>query len=195
MRFRRQIRCFFMTALLACFAAAPVFASEEGADDPVNSNLGWVFRVINFLIVAYGAWYAFAKWLPNIFRERAEGIASSISEAAQAKQEAKRLLHEAEEKLERLDLEIGVMHERAQRDAAAEAERIRAATREEAAKIGRAAEMEIQAAERAARMELKGLAAQLAVEDAEEELRGKMSPATEAALFRAFVSDLGRSAN
>ncbi len=87
------------------------------------------------------------------------------------------------------------MRASAQRDGAAEAERIRDAAREEAAKIDRAAEMEIQAAERAARMELKALGAQLAVERAEGVLRGKMTPTTEAALFRAFVGDLGRSAN
>jgi F-type H+-transporting ATPase subunit b len=195
MRFRRLVHFILLIALLVCFAAAPVLASEEGGDDPVNSNLGWVFRIINFLIVAYGAWYGFARLLPNIFRARAEGIAASISDAARAKREAERLLREAAGKLERLDLEVGVMQERAQRDAAAEAERIRAAAREEASKVERAAALEIQAAERAARMELKALAAQLAVERAEAVLRGEMTPAAEATLFRAFVSDLERSAN
>ncbi|MBI1737834.1 MAG: ATP synthase F0 subunit B [Acidobacteria bacterium] len=194
MRFRRLMLSIFMIALLSLMAA-PAFASEAGGDDPVNSNLGWAFRVVNFLIVACGVWYVFAKKLPNIFRERAEGISASISDAAQAKQEAERLLREAEEKTARLEQEVAGMRANAQRDAAAEAERIRTTAREEAAKIERAAAMEIQAAERAARMELKALAAQLAVERAEVELRGKMTPATEAALFRAFVSDLGRSAN
>ena len=92
-------------------------------------------------------------------------------------------------------MEVNVLRENAQRDAAAEAERIRTAAREEAAKIERALEMEIVAAERTARMELKARAARMAVERAEAELRGKITPETEAALFRAFVSDLGRSAN
>jgi F-type H+-transporting ATPase subunit b len=195
MTLRRRIHSILAIALLACLMAAPVLASEEGRDDPVNSNLGWVYRIINFLIVASGLWYAFGKVLPSVFRARAEEISSSISMAAQAKQEAERLLREAEKKLEQLDLEIGVMRERAERDAEAEAERIRAAAKEEASKIQRAAAMEIQAAERAARMELKALAAQLAVERAEAVLLGKMTPATDAALFHAFVSDLGRSAN
>lgn len=195
MRFRRLILSLFTMGLLVCLAAAPILASEEGSEDPVSSNAGLVFRLINFLIVAYGAWYLFGRVLPKTFRARAEGIAGAISEAAQAKQDAERRLREATKKLDRLDLEVNVLRENAQRDAAAEAERIRAATREEAAKIERAAEMEILAAERAARMELKALAAQLAVERAETVLRGEMTPATEAALFRAFVSDLGRSVN
>ncbi|MCL4522610.1 MAG: ATP synthase F0 subunit B [Acidobacteria bacterium] len=195
MSFRRWLLLMSTLGLLVCLVAAPVLASEEGGANPVFSTTGLVFRILNFLIIAYGAWYLFAKKLPGAFHARAEGIAASISDAARAKQEAERLLREAEEKTAQLGQEVAAMRATAQRDAAAEAERIRAATREEAAKIERAAEMEIQAAERAARMELKALGAQLAVERAEGALRGKMTPATEAALFRAFVGDLGRSAN
>jgi len=195
MTLRQLIRAIFALALLVCLLAAPVLASEEGGADPVNSNVGMVFRIINFLIVAYGFWYLFAKKLPGVFRARADEVSSLISSAAKAKQDAERLLHQATAKLDKLDLEIGVMRQRAERDAEAEAERIRAAAKEESSKIQRAAELEIQAAERAARMELKALAAQLAVERAETTLRGKMTPDTDAALFRAFVSDLARSVN
>lgn len=195
MSFRRLSLSIFTIGLLVCLAAGPVLASEEGGEDPVYSNAGLVFRLLNFLIVAYGAWYLFGRVLPKKFRARAQGIAGAILEAADSKQEAQRRLREAERKLDRLDLEIGVMRQAAARDAAAEAERIRSAAREEAAKIERAAEMEILAAERAARMDLRALAARLAVERAEATLRGKMTLTTEAALFRAFVSDLGRSAN
>jgi F-type H+-transporting ATPase subunit b len=195
MNFRRSLACVLMMAILACLAAAPALASETGDEDPVNTTTGFVFRVLNFLIVAYGVWYAFARRLPKFFRARAESIASAVSEAAQAKQEAQRQLRDAEKKLDHLDLEVNVLRENAQRDAAAESERIRTAAREDAAKVERAAELEIAAAERAARMELKAHAAQLAVERAEAMLRGKMTPDTDAALFRAFVSDLGRSAN
>lgn len=195
MRFRRLILFILTVGLLVCVAAAPLLASEAGSEDPVFSNTGLVFRLINFFIVAYGAWYLFGRVLPNWFHGRAKRITSSISESTQAKKDAERRLREAEGKLARLDLEVGVIQESAERDATAEAERIRALAREEAAKIERAAEMEIVAAERAARMELKALAARLAVERAEAVLRGKMTPAAEAALFHAFVSDLERSVN
>jgi F-type H+-transporting ATPase subunit b len=181
--------------MVVCLAPALAVAGEAAGEDPVNTTTGFVFRILNFLIVAYGVWYAFGKVLPKVFRARAEIIARAISEAAQAKQEAQRQLQDAEKKLDHLDLEVNVLRENAQRDAAAESERIRAAAREDAAKVERAAELEIAAAERAARMELKAHAAQLAVERAEAMLRGRMTPDAEAALFRAFVSDLGRSAN
>ncbi len=195
MNLRRLLLSLLTISLLVLVAAAPTLASEESGADPVNTTTGFVFRVLNFLIVAYGAWYVFGKVLPKTFRARAESISGAISEAAHAKQEAQQRLHDAEKKLDRMDLEVNVLRENAQRDSAAEAERIRAAAREEAAKIERAAEFEIVAAERAARMELKTQAAQLAVERAEAVLRGKMTPESEAALFRAFVGDLGRRAN
>jgi F-type H+-transporting ATPase subunit b len=195
MTLRQLIRAIFALALTICLLAIPVLASEEGGEDPVNSNVGMAFRIINFLIVAYGFWFLFAKKLPGAFRARADEVSSLITSAAKAKQEAANLLRKAARKLDQLDLEIGVMRERAQRDAQAEAERIRAAAQEEASKIQSAAELEVQAAERSARMELRALAAQLAVERAEALVRGKMTPATDAAIFQAFVSDLGRSAN
>jgi len=193
--YRRLILSLLTVATLVCVAAAPVMASEEGGEDPVYSNVGLVFRILNFLIVAYGAWYLFGRVLPKKFRARAESITGAISEAARAKQDAERLLREADAKLAKLDLEIGVIQENAQRDAAAEAERIRAAAREEAVKIERAAEMEILAAGRAAQMELTALAARLAVESAEAVLRKEMTQPTDESLFRAFLSDLARSAN
>lgn len=195
MSFRRLLLTIFMISMLVCLAAAPTLASGEGGGDPVYSNTGLAFRLINFLIVAAGIWYLFGRILPKRFRARAQGISDAISEAAHAKQDAERRMREAAKKLDRLDLEVNVLRENAQRDAEAEAERIRAAGREDAAKIERASAIEIAAAERAARMELKALAAQLAVERAEAALRGKLTPATEATLFRAFVSDLERSAN
>jgi F0F1-type ATP synthase membrane subunit b/b' len=66
---------------------------------------------------------------------------------------------------------------------------------EEAAKIRRAAEGEIGAAERAARIELKVLAARLAVERAEADIRSRITPQAEAALFRSFLGNLLESVN
>ncbi len=96
MSLRRLLLLMSTLGLLVCLVAAPVLASEEGGANPVFSTTGLVFRILNFLIIAYGAWYVFAKKLPGAFHARAEGIAASISDAARAKQEAERHLREAE---------------------------------------------------------------------------------------------------
>ena len=174
------------------FLAVPVSAAEE---NQLNAPLGWLFRWLNFAIVFGGVGYLLIRKAPVFFRSRAEAIVASITEAAHANAQAERRLREAEEKLRQLDREVAELRAAAQRDSAAEAERIQAVARDEAGKIERAAQAEMEAAERAARMELKALAARLAVERAEAILRERITPETQAVLFRSFLNDLARSAN
>ena len=197
--FRPYLRCFrFLFALAAVvllFAGSVHAAEEESSGDLFHQTIGWIFRWIHFVVVFGGLGYLLAKKGPAFFRQRAETIVASITESARIKEDAGRRLHEAEEKLARLDQDVAALREAARREAAAEAERIRSATQDEGRKIERAAQAEIQAAERAARMELKALAARLAVEQAEALIRQQMTPQTEAAILQSFVQNLGRSAN
>jgi F-type H+-transporting ATPase subunit b len=172
---------------------APVFAAEGGEESPVESPLGWAFRIINFAILFGGLLYLLVSKAPAFFKGRAAEIVSAITEAKRVKDEADEMLAEAQSKLARLDQEIAELRVAAKEDGAAEAERIRTMAREEEAKVGRAAQAEIDAAERAARMELRALAAQLAVERAEVVVKGRMTPEAQSALVRAFVENLGRA--
>lgn len=183
-------RWLLSTLALLLMTAGPVWAAEGGSSDPVQTPMGWAFRILNAVLVFGGLGWLLFKKAPAFFRRRAENIVSSITESAKVKAEADRKLRESEDKLARLDQEVTQMKAAAQHDAAAEFERIRATARDEAAKIERAAQAEIEAAERAARMELKALAARLAVERAEAMLRGRIDPATQSALVRQFVEHL-----
>jgi len=189
-KFLRALLGFAWSAALA----APGFASSEegGSSSPETSQLGWTFRILNFVILFGGLGYLL-RGAPAFFRERAERIVGAITEARRVKDEADRQLQTAQSKLVRLDQEVAELRADAVQDGVAEAERIRALAREEAAKIQRAALLEIEAAERAARMELKAAAARLAVERAEAIVKGRMTPEAQAALVRAFVENLGRA--
>jgi F-type H+-transporting ATPase subunit b len=169
--------------------AYPAAAAEESGDIAF-SPLGWIFRVINFLILAFLG-YRLLRRAPQWFRARADRIVSAIQESRLIKEEAEKLLRDSEQRLAGLDHEVVALRASAKQDAAAEMERIRVAAREEEAKIERAAEGEIEAAERAARLELKALAAQLAVERAEKVLQDQVTPERQAALVRGFVQNLG----
>ena len=192
---RRNLHWFALGVVVLLALALPAHASEEGGDNLFTAPIGWVFRWIQFIVVFGGVGYLLAKKAPAYFRRRAETIVASITESTKVREEAKRHLREAEEKLRRLDQELAEMRQGAQREAAAEAERIRAATQDDAKKIERAAQGEIDAAERAARMELKALAARLAVERAEVLIRKQMTPQTESALLQSFTRNLAGSAN
>lgn len=179
--------------LVFAAAAVPAFASEGGgSSSPETTPLGWALRVVNFLVLAFGLGYLM-RGAPAFFRARAGRIVSAITEARRVKDEADRLLRDAERKLAGLPQEVEALRAAAKQDGTAEAERIRAMARDEAAKIERAGQLEIEAANRAAQMELKAAAARLAVEKAEAIVKGRMTPEVQAGLVRAFVENLGRA--
>jgi F-type H+-transporting ATPase subunit b len=180
--------------VLVLVGALPLLA-QEGEASPADSTIGWVFRWLNFAIVFGAIGYFAVKKGGPYFRGRAEEIARMIAEGTRAREAAERQRQEAQAKLANIEREVAEMRAEANRDAEAEAQRLRALAREEAEKIERAAQAEIVAAERAARMELKAFAARLAVERAETLLREELTPKSEAALFQAFVQELGRSVN
>ncbi len=178
---------------LFCFAVPAI--AQETEPSPADSPTGWVFRWINFAIVAALLVYAFRKASPA-FRARAEEISRKIAEGSRAREAAEKQRQEVRAKLAAIDAEVATMRAEARRGAEAEVERIRALAKSESEMIDRAAQAEIAAAERAARLELKSFAARMAVEHAEALLRdGLLTPDTEAALFRTFVTELERSPN
>jgi F-type H+-transporting ATPase subunit b len=175
--------------LLLLFVVTSAHAAEE-AGNPVAEHATEIFRWINFAIVAGLLLWVFGKLLPPKFRSQAEVIGSAIAKATAAKNEADRLLHEAEAKLANLQKEVVELRAVAERESVAEVERIRKATQVEAQKIGVAAKAEIEAAERAARLELKSLAAKLAVDGAESLLTKQLTPQAQESLVSAFVKSL-----
>jgi F-type H+-transporting ATPase subunit b len=175
--------------------AGPLLAAEEAAPDPADTATGTIFRWLNFLLVMGGIAYLIGKFGGPYFRSHAEGIAKSIRDAAEMRAASERELREVDERVASLNLEIQELRRVAVRESAAEAERLRELARVEAERIHNAARAEIVASERVARQELRAIAARLATERAAEITRGRMDPATDAALFRAFVGELERRAS
>ena len=190
-----------VTIAMACVlfvfvpAALPVLAAEGAQPDPAQSPVGLIFRWLNFAIVFGGIGYLLAKYGGAFFRGNAKAIAASIIEASAAKAEADGELRAVETKIARLDWEVKEMHEAGRRDSAAEAERLRVSGQAEIEKIKLAARAELSASERAAQQELRGLAASMAVDRAATLVAAGMSPQVRANMFRAFLGNLGRSAN
>lgn len=178
-------------AFLFFLTVMPASAAEGG--DETSSPLGWTFRWIHFAIVFGLIIFLLMKKAPAFFRSRAESIAAAIAESGRGLAEGERRKKEAADKLASLEKELAEMRAGARRDGAAEAERIRAGARDEVAKIDRAAQGEIVAAARAARSELKAVAARLAVTRAQAQLEKQMTPASEGAIFQAFVQQLSKS--
>jgi F-type H+-transporting ATPase subunit b len=176
-------------ALVFFCVALNAHAAEEGGNS-TTERMNEIFKWINFAIVAAALIWLFAKKLPAWFRGNAETINSAITKATAAREEAERLVREAETKLANLKQEIAELQAAAKHEAAEEGERIRALAQSDAKKVGIAAQAEIEAAERSARLELKALAAALAVDGAESLLAKQLTPAAQESLMDNFVKSL-----
>jgi F-type H+-transporting ATPase subunit b len=172
------------------FAAVTARAAEESGGSAGAQTTTEIFKWINFAIVIGAIVWVFAKALPPRFRSNAESISYAITKATAAREEAERLLREAEMKLANLQKEVAELRAEAERESAAEVERIRAVTKSDMQKITVAAKAEIEAAERAARVELKSLAAKLAVDGAESLLAKQLTPTAQESLVSVFVKSL-----
>ena len=152
----------------------------------------WLSMVLNFAVIAAVIIWAGRKFLPGIFRDRTLAIQRAMQEAQKASEEARRRLAEIESRLQKLDVEIGMMRDSAEKEGAAEEARIKAAAEEDARKIIAAAGQEIEAAGKAARRLLTAHAAELAVGLAKKQIH--VDAATDQGLVRNFAGQLGSAA-
>jgi F-type H+-transporting ATPase subunit b len=149
--------------------------------------------VLNFVVIAGAIVWASRKFLPGIFRDRTAAIQKAMQEAQKASEEARRRLADIESRLQKLDVEIGMMRDAAEKEGEAEEARIKAAAEEDAHKIVTMAEQEIVAAVKAARRQLTAHAADLAVGLAQKQIH--VDPATDQALVRNFAGQLGSASD
>jgi F-type H+-transporting ATPase subunit b len=140
----------------------------------------WLSYVLNFVVIAGAIVWASRKFLPGIFRDRTAAIQKAMQEAQKASEEARRRLADIESRLQKLDVEIGMMRDAAEKEG-------------EAHKIVAMAEQEIVAAVKAARRQLTAHAADLAVGLAQKQIH--VDPATDQALVRNFAGQLGSASD
>jgi F-type H+-transporting ATPase subunit b len=151
----------------------------------------WLCFILNFAVIAALFVWAGRKYLPAMFRDRTAAIQRAMQEAQKASEEARRKLAEIETRLQKLDVEIGMMRDQAEKEGAAEEARIQTTAEEDARKIVASAEQEIAAAAKAARRQLTAHAAELAVGIAAKQIR--VDAATDQALVRDFAAQLATS--
>ena len=151
----------------------------------------WLCFILNFAVIAALFVWAGRKYLPGMFRDRTAAIQRAMQEAQKASEEARRKLAEIESRLQKLDVEIGMMRDQAEKEGAVEEARIQTTAEEDARKIVASAEQEIAAAAKAARRQLTAHAAELAVGVAAKQIR--VDAATDQALVRDFAAQLATS--
>jgi len=143
---------------------------------------------LNFAIIVVIVFWAARKFVPGMLRNRSASIQQALEEARTASQDANRRLADIENRLRKLDVEIGQMQATAEKEAQAEEGRIQKAAEEDIRKVALAAEQEIAAAAKQARRELTTHTAGLAIALARQQIN--VDSNTDQVLVRTFASKL-----
>ena len=142
----------------------------------------------NFAIVVAIVVWAGYKIVPGMLRSRNAAIQTALEDARAASQDANLRLADIDNRLRRLDVEIGQMQATAEKEAEAEEGRILRAGEEDIRKVVLAAEHEIDLAAKQARRELSTHTASLATSLARQQIN--VDSNTDQVLVRTFATKL-----
>ena len=163
-------------------------ATEGGHGGKAEPSILWKWA--NFAMLAGGLGYMIGKAGPAFFRGRTAEIQKGIVEAARQKKDAEARAAETDRKLATLQAEIDDLRRTAKQEVAAEGERVRKDTEQQLAKIREHRDQEIASATKHAKQELKAYSAQLAIQLAEQKIRGELTPPKETELIDGFLKGL-----
>lgn len=175
----------FSTVVLCCLSGWPILASD-GVD--------WVdffARVINTGIFAFILYYLLKEPVRDFFSKRAKGIQENLKAAETAKTEAESRLQEIELRMANLEAELEDIERQAREEAAREKQRIKEQAALEAERMLASARTEIENTRRQAVHALRVFVADLALDQAREQLGTQLSEAHQQRLFEAFTNELG----
>ena len=195
----------FYLALLIC-AGGLTFAPRASAQEPAKSSessqteergkdpwLWWKLGNLVILVAILG--YLIKKRGSGFFDRRTAQIQAGMQEAEKTRREADERVADMERRIASLGDEIERMRSAMRHEMAAEGERIRLETERHLNKIQVQAEQEIESMTKRARRELKMYAAGLALQSAEEQLKGRVSKDLEDRLVASFIDGLRQGAD
>ena len=146
-----------------------------------------LFEFINFAIIMLAIVIPIARFLPKVMRKRSITLSHNLETARKTTADANARLSAVEAQLSRLDEEIAKMKAQVEEESKQDEARIKASIEEERARIVASAEQEISAAAALAKRSLRHFAADLAIEQAAQQL--VLTPDTDRALIAEFISE------
>lgn len=149
-----------------------------------------LFEFINFAIVALAIVIPLVRIMPKVIRQRAETLKHDLEVARKMTADAGARLSAVEARLSKLDAEIAAIRAQVEEESKLDEQRIKASIGEESSRIVASAEQEIAAAAAQARRGLRYFVADLAIEQAAQQL--VLTPDTDRALIAEFVGDAAK---
>jgi F-type H+-transporting ATPase subunit b len=149
-----------------------------------------IFEFLNFAIIVLAIVVPLWKFLPKYLRGRREKLSADIESARKVTEEANVRLSAVAAQLSHLDEEIAKFRAEVERQSEGDEARIKASLKEESERILKSAEQEIDSAAAQARRVLRNFAADLAIEQAAQQL--KLTAEADRELIAEFVGDVTR---
>ena len=181
----RRTACATRVLGLGIVFAASLLAQSGQEVETGDPWLGWKWA--NFLILAAGLGYLIRKHAPAFFQQRSREIQLGISEATKTKQEAEARAAVIERRLAGLESEITKLRAEAREEIAAEGGRISRETIHRLQRIQAQSTQEIELMSRAAKAELRKYSAELALDLAQQRIRGRMTKEAQDSLADKFL--------
>jgi F-type H+-transporting ATPase subunit b len=193
---RRSALVLYLALALASLAPRVASAQEGTPAHEIEESKGdpWIWwKWVNFLILAGGLGYLVGKSAPTFFRSRTDEIQRGIQEASKVRSDAEARAVAIELRMAGLHAEIEGIRANAHAEMEAEGERIRRETENQIRRIQDQSQQELAAFSKLAREELKSYAGSLALDMAEQRIRGRLDEGTQHRLVQVFVRDLQRA--
>jgi F-type H+-transporting ATPase subunit b len=165
--------------------SAVVTAAAKQLHLPVETAAR-AFEFLNFAIIALAVGIPLFRSLPKVLRSRSQKLRNDIESARKVTEDANARLSAVEAKLSSLDDEIRKFRAEVESESLQDEARIKASLEEERNRIVAAAGQEIGVAAAQARRSLRHYAADLAIEQATQQLT--LTPETDRALIAEFVT-------
>ncbi|MBW2503221.1 MAG: F0F1 ATP synthase subunit B [Deltaproteobacteria bacterium] len=181
----------FAVQLLMVLAPAFLFAATDGHVDGGAVLKDFIYRCINFALMAGLLAYFVTKPIRKGLKNRKDEIAKTLAEAEAAKAAAEAKHREYSEKLAKATEEIENIAAAMRREGELERDKIIAAASDMAVKIGQEAEAKASSVIARAKVELREEASRLAVALAEELLKKEVSEADQKRLVDEYMQKVG----
>jgi len=181
----------FTLCILNLAFVATAFASEEGAGTQTSLFKDYLWKVINFGILAFILFKFGRKPLQSFLKQRAELIEKTLKEAREAKEAALKALQEVDERLKTKDKEIQEILAVTKRSGETERENLIEQGNKLKEKILEQAKANIAFELKHAKEAIKAEAAEIAIELAEKKLKEKLTTEEQEKLLEESIAKIG----
>ncbi|MGQ9569445.1 MAG: F0F1 ATP synthase subunit B [Thermodesulfovibrionales bacterium] len=181
----------FTLCLLNLLLAVTVFASEEGAEAHTSLFKDYLWKIINFGILAFILFKFGRKPLQSFLKQRAELIEKTLKEAQQAKEAAQKALQEVEERLKTKDKEIEDIISASRRSGEEARESLIQQGDRLKEKILEQARVNIEYELKSAKEAIKAEAVEIAMELAEKKLKERLTKEEQKRLLEESLAKIG----